>query len=59
MITLTYTVRVARVAETEVDSEVAEHQTITQRAGFAERVYGGHARRLGGVVLGDARRPTV
>src|SRR5258708_11807034 len=45
------------VAETEVDSEVAEYQTIAQRAGFAERVHRGHAHRLGGAVLGDARRP--
>jgi hypothetical protein len=43
--------------ETEVDSEVAEHQTVAQRAGFAERVHRGHAPRLGGVILGDPGRP--
>ena len=36
---------------------VAEYQAIAQRAGFAERVHRGHARGLGGVVLGDARLP--
>src|SRR5450755_2890186 len=53
------------VGEGEVDAEVAEDQVVGGAAGFQDAVGGGHAERLGRVVVGDARitrcttRPTT